>query len=377
MKVCIVGYGYCAESNIEIYQEKHNVTLLVPVNITVEQSMELRKKTSVPIYYEFDTDAVKFCDVYIVCLDLKYDNGEQSIDLDPLSDVAQALRRNIREGSTILLETTVGVGVTRKMFTGLNFHCSHSPTVFNPNIIAHSPNNQPKLVGGLDPESEQLAMQFYEQIYSNVVCTGSPEVSEAAVMLKSAKKTVEEALINEFADFCDMVPDLDIHKVIDATTVGDRDPQVVLPWIGRSVDIDSHHLISSAVAGRPLKFWPVLSASSDQLMARPGKVYRSIVDKYAGGKFDNLHKLAFLVVGLGTVMGSPDTTNSPVMGIINKLELEGAKVDKYDMFIEDYEELPDMEHNSGKPKYNGILVMHPYNPQIWKKYKQTTFYCRN
>jgi UDP-N-acetyl-D-glucosamine dehydrogenase len=377
MKVCIVGYGYYAERNIEFYQSKHNVTLLVPISITVEESMELRQRTSVPIYYEFETDAVKFCDVYIICLELKYDSGTQSIDLDPLSDVSQALRRNIREGSTILLETTVGVGVTRKMFTGMNFHCSHSPTVFNPNNITCPPHSQPKLIGGLDPESEQLAMQFYEPVYDHVVCTGSPEVSEAAIMLKCAKKTVEEALVNEFSDFCDTVPDLDIHKVIDATTVGDRDPQVVLPWIGRSIDMDSHHLISSTVVNKSLKIWPVLSTASDQLMARPGKIYRSIVNKYARGKFDNLHKLAFLVVGLGSVMGSPDTKYSPVMNIINKLELEGAKVDKYDMFIEEYEELPDMKHNSGKPKYDGILVMHPYNPQIWKKHKQTTFYCRH
>lgn len=375
MKVCIIGYGYCAEQNIEVYQKKHNVSLLVPFPITVEETMALRQRTTIPIYYDYDS--VSQCDIYVVCLELNFSDTEQNINLEPLTDVVIGLRRNIREGSTILLETTVGVGVTRKMFTGLKFHCVHSPTVFDPNNITQNPQNQPKLLGGMDEESEQLAMQFYEPFYGNVVRTGSPEVSEAAVMLQKAKKTVEEALMNEFADFCDMVPNLDIHEVIDATTVGDRDPRASLPWIGRAVDTDSYHLISSSVNNRPASLWPVLTAASDQLTSRPGKIYRSIVDRYASGEFDNLHKMAFLVVGLGKVMGSPDTTNSPVMAIITKLELEGAKVDKYDMFIDEYQDLPDMTHNSGRDKYDGILVMHPYNPQIWKKYKQTTFYCRH
>ena len=376
MKLCIIGYGYYAEQNIDLYQGKHNVNLFVPMPITVEDSMSLRQRVTCPIYYDFDS--VSQCDIYIVCLELKYSNTEQSIDLEPLTEVVLGLRRNIREGSTILLETTVGVGITRKLFTGLNFHCVHSPTVFDPNNISKNPQNQAKLIGGMDEESEQLAMQFYEPIYNNVVRTGSPEVSEAAVMLQKAKKTVEEALMNEFSDFCEKFPNLNIHEVIDATTVGERDPRASLPWIGRAVDTDSYHLISASVdSKRPVSLWPVLTAASDQLTSRPGKIYRSIVDKYANGKFDNLHKMAFLVIGLGNVMGSPDTTNSPILNIINNLKYEGAKVDIYDMFIDEYQDLPDMTYNSGRDKYDGILVMHPYNPQIWKKFKQTTFYCRH
>lgn len=375
MKVCVIGFGYHAEQNIELYKNKHNVTLLVPFPITMEQSMSLRQRVTVPIYYDFDS--VAHSDVYIVCIELKYDTVEQNMNLDPLNQVVLGLRRNVREGSTILLETTVGVGVTRKMFTGLNFHCIHSPTVFDPNNISQNNQNQPKLLGGMDEESEQLAMQFYEPFYNNVVRTGSPEVSEAAIMLKKAKKTVEEALINEFADFCNQIPNLNVDEVIDASTVGDRDAKTILPWVGRSVDTDSYHLMSSSFKNRPTSLWPVLTAASDQLTMRPGKIYRSIVDKYANGKFDNLHKMAFLVVGLGTVMGSPDTTNSPVVDIIGKLEMEGAKVDKYDMFIDEYQELPVMKYNSGRDKYDGILVMHPYNTQTWKQFKQTTFYCRH
>lgn len=372
MKVCIVGFGAIAEKNVELFRGKHIVSLYIPIPISIEDSMDIRQRVSCPIHYE--PSSVANWDVYIVCVDLKYDILEQHIDLDPLSDTIMSLRQNVREGCTIILETTVGVGVTRQLFSGLNFNCSYSPSNFDPNNISQKPEELPKLVGGMDEESEILAMQFYETVYHNVVRTGSPEVAEAAIMLNYAKKTMEDALMNEFADFCDRIPGLDIHKVIDATTTGSRDPKTTLPWIGRSVDTNSHHLMAGA--GRTA--WPVLATASDQLVARPAKMFRSIVSKYCGeGAFDKLRKMTFLVVGVGTTIGSPDTRDSPVLDVIRYLEMEGAVVEKYDMFVEQYSELPTMKNKAGKDKFDGILVMHPYNVSMWEKFNQTTFFCRH
>ena len=373
MKVCVVGFGNQAEKNIKLFKNKHVVTLYVPIPISVDESMELRQRVvGASIFYE--ASSVANCDVYIICVDVKYNTLEQRIDTQQLTDTVMSLRQNIREGCTIILETTVGVGITRSLFTGLNFQCSYSPSNFDPSNITDKAEELPKLVGGMDEESEILAMQFYETVYNNVIRTGSPEVAEAAIMLHHAKKTMEDALMNEFSDFCDRVPGLDIHKVIDATTTGSRDPKATLPWIGRTVDTNSQHLMS----GTGVNKWPVLSIASEQLVTRPSKIYKSIVDKYCGeGKFDKLHKMAFLVIGVGNAIGSPDTKDSPVLEIIRYLEMEGALVHKYDMFIDKYSELPEMKHNSGRDKFDGILVMHPYNVSMWKKYKQTTFYCRH
>jgi UDP-N-acetyl-D-glucosamine dehydrogenase len=266
----------------------------------------------------------------------------------------------------------VGVGVTRKLFTGLKVNCAYSPTNFDPNNVTENPIDLPKLVGGMGEESEVLAMQLYETVYNSVIRTGSPEVAEAAVMLKRAKQTMEDALMNEFADYCDTVPNLDIHEVIDATTTGNRDPRTALPWIGRTDDVNSRHLMSTKE-----ELWPVLSVASAQLCARPLKIYNRIVDRYCGGKFDKLHKMAFLIVGVGAIIGSPDIKDSPVLDIIRHLELEGALVVQYDMFIKDHDILPEMKHNSGRNKFDGILVMHPYNASHWDKYKETMYFCKH
>jgi UDP-N-acetyl-D-glucosamine dehydrogenase len=362
MKVCVVGYGYNAEKNVELFSVKHIVALFVPIPIPLDESMTLRERIQQPIYYE--VSSVADYDVFVVCLQLKYDHIEQAVDTVPVSDTISTLRRGVRKGCTVIIETTGGVGVTRNLLSGMQFHGAYSPVVFDPNSVSIKVTDIPKLVGGLDVESELLAKQFYDTVYSNVVMTGSPEVAEAAVLLKSTQTTIEEAVINEFADFCDS-KSIDIHSVIDAATVGTRDARTVLPWVGRAVDIDSQLLMGK----RP---WPVLSTASSQLMARPAKVYKSIVNKYCAGDFEKLRKMTFLVVGLGAVRGSTDMENSPVLDIVRYLELEGATVTKYDMLIEEYSTTPSVVDD-----FDGILVMHPYNVSVWEQYEQTTFYCRH
>lgn len=376
MKVCIIGTGVVAEKNIQLFSPRHSVTLFVPFPITPEEGMDLAVRSNpTPIWY--DPTTLSNMDLFVVCVELKYKDVTGEIDLDPMLEVSQIIRRFAHTGSTVIIESKIGVGTTRKFFTGLDVHCSYSPAQF---VADDSVNdiitNSTKLVGGLDEESEVLAMQFYETIYSSVIRTGSPEVAEAAVMLKAAQETVQEAMINEFSDFCESV-DLDVHKVIDATSVGHReDPRVKLPWIGKRYDMNSTLLM---VNGKN-RTWPILSVASEQLTQRPSIIYKRIVDRYCSGNYDKLHKLAFLVVGLGTVVGSSDTIDSPVLDIVRYLELEGAIVTKYDMFVEKYSKLPDLTYNSGKCKFDGILVMHPYMVSTWddpKFSKQTTFFCRH
>jgi UDP-N-acetyl-D-glucosamine dehydrogenase len=381
MNVCIVGYGYHAEHNVEMYMDKHVVSMFVPFPIRAIEEVELKHRMGklVNIFYEpssfYDPQSIANADVYIICVNLKYDNINRVVDMDKLTDTVNVLRRNIRDGCTVLLETAVGVGVTRSLFSGLKFHVAYSPSNFDPNNVTDKPSDIPKLIGGMDPESETLAATFYDTVYDNVVMTGSPEVTEAAVMLKFAKQTMEDAIMNEFADFCEGVPGLDIHSVVDATSTGHRGPKTTLPWIGRASDINSHLLMYGEPATETI--WPVLSAASSQLTTRPSKTYKDIVRTYCGGDYEKLHKMAFLVVGVGTVCGSPDVEDSPVFDIIRYLELEGALVVKYDMFIDEYNDMPNMSHNSGGGCFDGILVMHPYNVTVWSKFKQTTFYCRH
>jgi UDP-N-acetyl-D-mannosaminuronate dehydrogenase len=240
----------------------------------------------------------------------------------------------------------------------------------------------------MDEKSELLATEFYKDIDScEIAKTGSvPEIAEGIVMLSNLKRIVEEATMNEFADFCSRVPQLDIQQIIDVD-----DDALCLPWIGKSSsnnmddlffcneEFSSHHMDNTNTKNNKNKnkhCWPVVTAAIEQLMTRPHKIYQQIVEKYCGkSNYDILQKMAFLVVGVGNAVGSHDTSNSPVLDIVRYLEMEGALVEKYDMFVEKYNKMPEMEHNSGRQRFDGILVMHPYNVSVWKKFKQTTFFC--
>jgi len=369
MKVCVIGTGALAERNVQLFKTRHSVSLFVPFQITPEDSLELTVRCNpIPIYY--NPTSLTTVDLFIISVELIQNNVNGEIDLDPILQISQIIRQFAHTGATVIVESKVGVGITRKYFSDLHVHCSYSPSCFKPDDTGNEIVT--KLIGGLDNESEVLATQFYQTIYSNVIRTGSAEIAEAAAMLKAAQETVQEAMINEFADFCDTIK-LDIHKVIDATSVAYRDdPRVKLPWVGRRYDTDSKLLMMNTGQS-----WPILCAASDHLTNKPAQIYKRIVDIYCLGDYDRLHKMAFLVVGLGTVVGSVHTKDSPVIDIIKHLELEGATVVKYDMFVEKYSKLPELTYNTGKSKFDGILVMHPYMMSMWEGKKETTFFCRH
>lgn len=335
MKVCVIGNGNVADKNVKLFSSKHIVS-----RFAIDDS----------------TATLSSIDLAVVCLQLAYSDVTGKVDVKPLVDISHLLRRFMRKGCTVIIETKVGVGMTRKIFSGFDMHVSYSPCSAM----------TPKLVGGLDDMSGKLASQFYETIYKGVKLVRSVEIAEAAVMLKCAQRTVLEALINEFSDFCGTV-NLNVHDVTDVMGVD------MTPSIGRKCDSDSMLAMSSPTN------WPVLSTASDRLMSRPTLIYKSIVSKYCNGDYDALHKMSFLVVGVGVEIGSDSIVNSPVMEIVRSLELEGAKVTKYDMFVGDYTELPSTKYNSGDCRFDGILVLYPYMMSKWEEFfpKQTTYFCRH
>src|SRR5439155_9673051 len=120
---------------------------------------------------------------------------------------AKAIAARLRPGQLVILESTTYPGTTRqvvlpileatKLKAGRDYFLAFSPEREDPGNADFSAPTIPKVVGGLDSASLELAADLYRQVVVNVVTVSSPEVAEACKILENTYRAVNIALVNE------------------------------------------------------------------------------------------------------------------------------------------------------------------------------------
>ncbi|MGH7226220.1 MAG: nucleotide sugar dehydrogenase, partial [Gemmataceae bacterium] len=98
---------------------------------------------------------------------------------------------------------------------GSDFFLAFSPEREDPGNRQFSGRDIPKVVGGLDASSLELAASLYEQAMVQVVRVSSLEVAEACKILENTYRAVNIALVNELKVLYDRMG-IDVWEVIEA-----------------------------------------------------------------------------------------------------------------------------------------------------------------
>lgn len=159
-------------------------------------------------------------------------------DFGRMDMATRAIGQGLKPGTLVSYETTLPVGTTRNRFApaleeisglkaGVDFHLVFSPErVFTGRLFADL-RKYPKLVGGIDAESGERGVKFYEDVLdfdlrpdlersNGVWDLGSCEASELAKLAETTYRDVNIALANQFALFSES-HGIDVQKVIDAS----------------------------------------------------------------------------------------------------------------------------------------------------------------
>jgi UDP-N-acetyl-D-glucosamine dehydrogenase len=163
-------------------------------------------------------------DVVIICVPTPLTPAREP-DLTYVINSARAAAASLRPGQLIVLESTTYPGTTREVVlpileeggrrAGRDFFLAFSPEREDPGNASYSGPNIPKIVGGLDPHSLELAAALYGQAITKVVRVSSPEVAEAAKILENTYRAVNIALVNELKVLYDRMG-IDVWEVIEA-----------------------------------------------------------------------------------------------------------------------------------------------------------------
>jgi len=137
----------------------------------------------------------------------------------------EAIAARLRPGQLVVLESTTYPTTTRNVVkpilersgltAGKDFFLAFSPEREDPGNRTHALTSIPKVVGGIDEQSSNLACALYNQIVPQVVRVSSPEVAEACKILENTYRAINIALVNELKVLYDRMG-IDVWEVIEA-----------------------------------------------------------------------------------------------------------------------------------------------------------------
>ena len=163
-------------------------------------------------------------DAILICVPTPL-NESRDPDLSYIESTARHILAALRPGQLIVLESTTYPGTTRDVVlpilsqsglrVGEDFFLAFSPEREDPGNPDFSASRIPKVVGGIDALSLELANALYACAVVKTVPVSNCEIAEACKILENTYRSVNIAMVNELKVLFQHIG-IDIWEVIDA-----------------------------------------------------------------------------------------------------------------------------------------------------------------
>jgi UDP-N-acetyl-D-glucosamine dehydrogenase len=229
----------------------------------------------------------------------------------------------------------------RGLKAGEDFFLAFSPEREDPGNPHYSTSTIPKVVGGVDASSGELAVALYKPAVTGVVPVTSAEVAEACKILENTYRAVNIALVNELKIVFDAMK-IDVWEVIAAAKTKPFGFQAFYPGPGlggHCIPIDPFYLTWAARRfGVHTRF---IELAGEVNTSMPRYVVQRVAEALnADGK--SIKGSRICVLGVAYKKDVDDPRESPAFEIMEMLERQGAELSYSDPHVPS---LPKMRHH--------------------------------
>ena len=294
-------------------------------------------------------DRLGEADAILICVPTPLTDAREP-DLTYVVNSANAISTHLRRGQLVVLESTTYPSTTRKVVlpileassldTGKDFFLAFSPEREDPGNETHSVSTIPKVVGGLDAPSTDLAAALYGSIVANVVRVSTPEVAEATKILENTYRAINIALVNELKVLYDRMG-IDVWEVIDAAKTKPFGFQAFYPGPGlggHCIPIDPFYLTWVARQyGMSTRF---IELAGEVNTSMPAYVINKVADAL-NERAKPVKGSKIAILGMAYKKNVDDPRESPGFELMDLLLKKGAVVSYNDPHIPS---LPRMRH---------------------------------
>ena len=279
---------------------------------------------------EFTSEASKLKDTRFIIVAVPTPvNKDTTPDLKPVEGASRTVGKNITAGTIVVFESTVYPGVTEDICIpiiekesglkcGVDWKIGYSPERINPGDRVHTLTNIHKVVSGMDEESAAEIKKVYDIIIkAGTVPVSDIKTAEAVKVIENSQRDINIAFMNEIAIICDKL-NIDTNEVLYGmnskwNALGFR-PGLVG---GHCIGVDPYYLTNCAE----------MLGYHSQIILNGRKVNDSMGGFVADAAIKKMIEAGLapknatvLILGITFKENCPDTRNSKVVDIINRLK---------------------------------------------------------
>jgi UDP-N-acetyl-D-glucosamine dehydrogenase len=268
-------------------------------------------------------------------------------DISFIVAATESVKKRIRRGQAIILESTTYPGTTREIMlpalegTGLkvgrDFFLAFSPERVDPGNPRYGTRNTPKVVGGITEDCRRVAVALYQPAIDTLVPVSTTEAAELVKLLENTFRSVNIGLVNEMAIVCDKLG-VDVWEVMEAAATKPFGFMKFLPGPGlggHCIPIDPHYL---AWKMRGLNYKTRFIDLAGELNTEMPMFWVRKLAEALNGQGKAVRGASVLVLGVAYKRDIDDIRESPALDIIRLLEGQGARVTYFDPHVPRFRE---------------------------------------
>ena len=251
MKACFMGLGYIGLPTA-IIAAKHGIKIHgVDINPKVVEKTNAGQLHIIePGMQELLEEVVKSGQLYAATTPVESDayfmvvptpfKGDHQPDTSYVEAATRAVLPLLKEGDLYVIESTSPVGTTEAM---AEIIFSERPELKDKIYIAYCPErvlpgnvifelvNNDRVIGGLNPESTEKAIEFYSQFVKGELHKTNCRTAEMCKLTENSSRDVQIAFANELSFICDKAG-INVWELI---TLANKHPRVNILWPGCGV----------------------------------------------------------------------------------------------------------------------------------------------
>ena len=256
-------------------------------------------------------------------------NEDNSPDLRPVEGASRTVGQNLAPGTIVVFESTVYPGVTEDICIpiiekesglkcGEDWKIGYSPERINPGDRVHTLTTIRKVVSGMDEESAEEIKKVYDiVIKAGTFPVSNIKTAEAVKVVENSQRDINIAFMNEIAIICDKLK-IDTDEVLAGmntkwNALGFK-PGLVG---GHCIGVDPYYLTNAA---EKLGYHSQIILNGRQVNDSMGAFVADAAIKEMIEAGMAPKKATVVVLGLTFKENCPDTRNSKVVDIINRLK---------------------------------------------------------
>lgn len=256
-------------------------------------------------------------------------NEDNTPDLRPVEGASRTVGQNLSAGTIVVFESTVYPGVTEDICVpiiekesglkcGVDWKIGYSPERINPGDRVHTLTNIRKVVSGMDEESANEIKKVYDiVIKAGTFPVSDIKTAEAVKVVENSQRDINIAFMNEIAIICDKLK-IDTDEVIAGmntkwNALGFK-PGLVG---GHCIGVDPYYLTNIS---EKLGYHSQIILNGRQVNDSMGAFVADAAIKEMIEAGMAPKKATVVIFGLTFKENCPDTRNSKVVDIVNRLK---------------------------------------------------------